>query len=205
MLPTTPLFPLPNAVVPCECGITYHVHHELSLTATAIQVTSVVLDTTCPRCGRSHKVELGKVNFDEKGLGSLLSGEEFTPKVLSDLKTLAEKTLAEPEIAKDFIAAANEIAPKLGDRLDAYLAGQKNIMELIKLLLTILTAALATMGYFKNKPAPTPTTVNNTYNFPIASPLSARQMDELRKIQSQASPQKRSNLTPPKKRKPRKK
>lgn len=167
----------------------------------------------CPKCRTKGEAGLpaGLYHKDEYSnntvrLGDLLSDPEFTPEVLQRLKTLVEQTQAAPEGISEFIEKANAISPSLGKRLDSYLGDRKNIMELLKLLLAIIGTTLAGMAYLKGKPAPVPATIiNNTYNFPLAIPLSAKQSNDLRRLQNRLTPPRGSNLTPPKKNRPRKK
>ena len=164
-------------------------------------VTIENLDLRCANCNAVIPFESGTYAFDGDGLARLLSGPEFSPVVLQQLKHLVEQTKGAPETAENFVAAANAILPSLGDRLEAYLDTRKNTMAALGLLLTIIIWALA---QYNSSSSPAPTTTNNTYNsLSVASP--GAQPSGVRGIKIGPPAPRGSNLLPPQRKKRRKK
>jgi hypothetical protein len=185
-----------------SCGTVYYAEYPFNPTKDGKALfPSQTIQKACPECGTTIASNIPDLESDGKGgLKQLFTGPEFTPAVLGQLKTLAEEALATPEIAANFAEQVNKIVPSLGDKLEVYLGTRKNTIDAFSKLIQLLTLMLATVAFVKSKQAPAPVT-NNYYAAPIASPLSASQTANLRRIQNAPSTR-GSNSTPPKKKKP---
>lgn len=128
----------------------------------------MVQTVPCPRCQHENKAKMGDIvvdehglsTIDEHGLARLLSGPQFTPEVLNQLKNLAGAAMTDPAAADAFAKQANALVPTLGDKLELYFKSRAETMKFLGLLFVAIGLVL---NNFLKKEAKAP--VINNYNY----------------------------------------